>query len=145
MEDERPLSFRVERNIDIPRAALGVGSGVNSRSRVVAAVCVPGANVGGRRQLMRDPAAVGQRTRHLVSMAHVPHSEGDEIAATQPTVDAQIEDDELAHPCLNLEADAQRSGVLELEGRILSDDLARAPRLVMIGVGCDSHDGLSSS
>jgi hypothetical protein len=83
--------------------------------------------------------------RHLVSMAHVPHPEGDAVAAAQLAVDAHVEEGELSHPGLHLETDAQRPDVLELEGRLLPDDLALVPRLAMNGVACGSHDGLPSS
>jgi hypothetical protein len=83
--------------------------------------------------------------RHLVAVAHVPHPERDEVAATQLAVDAQVEQGELSHPAVHMESDAQRPDVLELEWRLLPDDLALVPRLAMSGVACGSHHGLPSS
>jgi hypothetical protein len=83
--------------------------------------------------------------RHLVSMAHIPDFEGDEVASSQLAVDAEVEERQFSHPALHLEADAQRPDVLELEGRLLPDDLALVPRLAMSGTACGSHDGLPSS
>ena len=60
-------------------------------------------------------------------------------------VDAQVDEGELAHPSLHLESDAKRPDILELERRLLPDDLALVPRLAMSVVASYSHDGLPSS
>ena len=60
-------------------------------------------------------------------------------------VDSQVEECKLAHPVLHLEADSERPDILELERRLLADDLALVPWLAMHGVGYGSHDGLPSS
>ena len=78
-------------------------------------------------------------------MTHVSDLERDEVAAAQLAVDAEVEQGEFAHPSLHLEADAQRPDVLELERRLLPDELALVPRLAMNGIACGSHDGLPSS
>ena len=78
-------------------------------------------------------------------MAHVPDFEGDEVASAQLAVDAQVEEREFAQRALHLEAHAQRPDVLELEGRLLPDDLALVPRLASSGNACGFHDGLPSS
>ena len=65
----------------------------------------------------------------LIPMAYVADLQSDEIAATQLAVDAQVEQRELAHPVLHLEADAERPDFLELERGLLPHDLALVPRL----------------
>jgi hypothetical protein len=57
----------------------------------------------------------------------------------------KFDERQFAHPALHLDANAQRPDVLELEGRLLPDDLAHVPRLAMSGAACGSHDGLPSS
>ena len=91
--------------------------------------------------VLHDDRACG----HLVAVAHVPDFEGDEIASAQLAVDAQIEEREFASTAFHLEADAQCPDVLDLERRLLPDDLAFVPRLAMNGIACASHDGLPSS
>ena len=82
---------------------------------------------------------------HLVSMAHVPDFEGDEVASSQLAVDAQVKEREFVHPVFHLETDAQRPDVLELEGCLLLDELALVPRLTMSsGIACGYHNGLPS-
>lgn len=83
--------------------------------------------------------------RHLVTMAHVPYPEGDEIAAAQFAVDTQVEEGEFADPPRHLESHAKCPDILEFERRLLPNDLAFVPRLAMSVVACDSHDGLPSS
>ena len=62
--------------------------------------------------------------RQLNAMTHIPDLEGDEAAAAQRAVDAQVEQGGLALPALHPAADAQRPEVLALERRLLPDDLA---------------------
>lgn len=82
---------------------------------------------------------------NLVPMTNFSDLQGDEIAPIQFAVGTQIEQRELAHPVLHLEAHAERSDVLELEPSFLPDDLAHVPRLAMSGVACGSRYGLPSS
>src|SRR5450432_3413810 len=60
---------------------------------------------------------------HLVTVADVPHSEANEVAAAQLAVDPQIEEGELARPAFHLKAYAKCPDVLDLERRLLADDL----------------------
>jgi hypothetical protein len=78
-------------------------------------------------------------------MTNVPDLERDEVTAAQLAVDPQVEESELPHPTFHLEPNAQCPGVLELERRLLSDDLALVSRLAMSGIASGSHDGLPSS
>jgi len=73
---------------------------------------------------------------HLVAMAHVPDLEGNEVASPQLAIDAQVEEREFAYAAFHLKVDAQRPDVLQLEGRLLPDDLALVPRLAMSGIAC---------
>jgi len=82
---------------------------------------------------------------HLVAVADVPDLEADEVAAAKLAVDSQIEEGELAHPALHLQANTEGPDVLELERCLPTDDLALVPRLAMNSVGIGSHDGLPSS
>ena len=84
-------------------------------------------------------------TCHMVAVMHVPDLEADEVAPAELAVNSQVEESELAHPVFHLEPDSKRPEVLDLEGRLLSDDLALVPWLAMRGVTCDAHDGLPSS
>lgn len=70
--------------------------------------------------------------RHGFAVADVPDLESDEVAAAKLAVDAQVEQGELAHPALHLETDAQRPDVLELERRLLPDELPLVPRLASL-------------
>src|SRR4030095_3030958 len=79
---------------------------------------------------------------HLIAVADVPDLEANEVAATELAVDAEIEECQLTQSILHLQPDAQRPDVLELEWRLLPDDLALVPRLGVDGVGDGSHDGL---
>jgi hypothetical protein len=83
--------------------------------------------------------------RHLVAMAHVSDFEADQVASAQLAVDAEVEQRQFAHPAFHLQSDAQGPDVLELEGRLLPDELALVPRPAMSGVACGTHDGLPSS
>lgn len=78
-------------------------------------------------------------------MAHVPDLQGNQIAPSQYAVDAQIEQGELSHSVFHLEADAKGMDVLQLERRLLSDELPLVPRLAGSSVACGTHDGLRSS
>lgn len=83
--------------------------------------------------------------RHLIAMTNVPDLERDEVAAAQLTIDPQVEDRELARPPLHLGPHAQRPNVLELEGRLLPNDLAPVSQLAMSRIGNGYPDGLPSS
>jgi hypothetical protein len=81
----------------------------------------------------------------LVAVADVPHLQADQVAAAELAVDSQVEECQLAHPVLHLEADSECPDVLKLERYLLADDLALVPWLAMNSVGFGSHDGLPSS
>ena len=49
------------------------------------------------------------------------------------------------NPVLHVQTNSERPNVLELERRLLTDDLALVPWLAMNGIGYGSHDGLPSS
>jgi len=108
-------------------------------------------SVSGRRRDLELHRALGlvlhdHRARcHLVAVADVPHLQTDQVAAAELAVDSQVEECQLAHPVLHLEAHSERPDVLELERRLLADDLALVPWLAMNSVGFGSHDGLPSS
>jgi hypothetical protein len=68
-------------------------------------------------------------------MAHVPDLEADQVASTQLAVDAEVEEGEFAHSALHLKPNSKCPDVLELERRLLADDLALVPRLAMSTVG----------
>jgi hypothetical protein len=78
-------------------------------------------------------------------VTHVPNLEGDQVAATQLAVDAEVEQCQFADPAFHLQSNAQRPDVLELEWRPLPDELALVPRLAMDEIACRTHDGLPSS
>jgi hypothetical protein len=63
----------------------------------------------------------------------------------QLAVDAEVEEGEFANSALHLQSDAQGPDVLELERRLLPDELALVPRLAMNDFACGTHDGLPSS
>ena len=65
--------------------------------------------------------------------------------APKLAVDSQVEQGEFSNSLLHLQPDAQSPDVLELERRLLPNDLALVPWLVMNGAGVGSHDGLPSS
>jgi hypothetical protein len=81
----------------------------------------------------------------LVAVADVPDLQADQVTAAELAVDSQVEECQLAHPVLHLEADSERPDVLELERCLLADDLALVPWLAMSSGGYGSHDGLPSS
>jgi hypothetical protein len=80
----------------------------------------------------------------LVSTADVADLERDQIAAAKLAVDPQVEQGQFPDIALHLEADPKRPDVLELERRLLPNDLALAPRLAVNGAGIGFHDGLQS-
>jgi len=82
---------------------------------------------------------------HLIAVADVPDLEADKVTPAQLAVDPQVEKRKLAHTTFHLKADSKRPDVLELEWRLLADDLALVPWLAMNSVGVGSHDGLPSS
>lgn len=45
---------------------------------------------------------------HVVSVAHVPYPEGNEVATTKLTIDTQLEEGEFTHPVLRLKPDPKR-------------------------------------
>ena len=83
-------------------------------------------------------AARGRRVVRS-SVAEVPEFEADEITATQLAVNAEVEEGQFAYTALHLKADAQCPDVLELERRLLPNDLSLVPRLVMSWVGVRLH------
>ena len=83
--------------------------------------------------------------RNLVAMADIPDFESDEVASAKLAVDAQVEERKFAHSILHLQTNSKCPDVLELERRLLPDDLALVPRLARSCVACDTHDGLPSS
>jgi hypothetical protein len=78
-------------------------------------------------------------------MTDIAGLQGDEVVRTQLTVDAQVEQRELAHTVLHLVADPERPDVIELEWSLLPDDLAFVPWLTTSVGARDAHDGLPSS
>lgn len=65
---------------------------------------------------------------NVLSVADVHDLQANKIAASQLAVQAQIEESELAHSALQLQSHPQCPDVLELEMRLLADDLALVPR-----------------
>ena len=61
-------------------------------------------------------------------MAHVAHAQLHEIAAAKFTIDAQIEQREIAGPHVYLEPYANGPDALDLQGRLLTDKLSLVPR-----------------
>ncbi len=57
-------------------------------------------------------------------MADVPDLEADELTSAQLAVDPEVEEGELAYAVFHLQADSKRPDVLDLERRLLADDLA---------------------
>jgi hypothetical protein len=64
-------------------------------------------------------------------MTNVPDLEGHQIAATKLAVDAQVEQREFADAAFHLQPDAQGPDVLELERRLLPNDLSLVPRFAV--------------
>lgn len=81
----------------------------------------------------------------MAPVVYVSNLEGDEVTSPQLAIDAQIEESKFAHPALHLEPHAKCPDFLELERRLLPNDLALVPRLPMSSISCRSHDGLPSS
>lgn len=53
------------------------------------------------------------RTRcHLIAMAYIPHPKGNQVAASQLAVYAQIEKGKFSYPALHLKSHAQRPDIL---------------------------------
>ena len=82
---------------------------------------------------------------HLVAVADVPDLQPHQVAAAELAVDSQVEKCQLPHPVLHLEANSQCPDVLELERRLLPNDLALVPWLAINSGGNRFHDGLPSS
>src|SRR4051812_37605807 len=59
------------------------------------------------------------------------HRVRDEVAASQLAVDAQIEERKLAHAAFHLQADSKRPDLVDLERRLLPNDLSLVPRFTI--------------
>ena len=81
----------------------------------------------------------------MVPVADVADLEADQVAAAKLAVDSQVEECKLPYAVFHLQADSECPDVLELERRLLTDDLALVPRNTTNDVGSGSHDGLPSS
>jgi hypothetical protein len=107
--------------------------------------------VAGRRRDLKLNGTLGlvlhhYRSRgHLVAVANVPDLEADEVTASKLAVDSKVEKSKFTDSVVHLETDSECPDVLELEWRLLADDLALVPWLATDGVGYGSHDGLPSS
>jgi len=88
--------------------------------------------------LLHDDSSRGD----LIAMANVAHPQLDEIAASELAVDAEIEQCELANPAGHLRPNPQRPNVLQLERRLLTNDLSIVPWLTATGDYIGFHDGL---
>ena len=75
-------------------------------------------------------------------MAHIAHAQLHQIAGAQLAVDAEIEQRQLPRAVLQLQSHADHPDLLELEGCLLSDELALIPGLVMCRNIDLFHDGL---
>jgi hypothetical protein len=93
-----------------------------------------------QRLLLRDDCS----SRDLVAVADIADFELDEVAATQFAVDAEVEQRELSDTVRHLEANSQRPDVLQLERRLLANDLALVPWRARRGHLGVLHDGLPS-
>ena len=95
--------------------------------------------------------------RNPLAMTDVANLELDQIAGPQLAVEPQVEQRQLPDPMFDLQSDADGPYVLQLEGRLLTHQLALVPRFVAglvgragplganiwIGTGSRSHRRLS--
>jgi len=82
---------------------------------------------------------------YLITMRHVTDLECNKVASAKLAVNTKVKECKLPDPTLHLKAYAQSPDILHLEGRLLPDDLAFVPRLMMRDVVWVFHDGLPSS
>ena len=77
-------------------------------------------------------------------MAHIAHPQTYQIARAQFTVDPEVEHRQFSQPSLHLQADPDSPDLLELEQRLLSDQLAFVPGFVPLNnMGAFHRDLLS--
>src|ERR1700685_2876608 len=77
----------------------------------------------------RAAALAAQPGRDRLAMAHVPHAQLDQVAAPELAVDSQVEQSEFAATIGELQSNADRPDLSELERCFLADELALVPGL----------------
>jgi hypothetical protein len=90
------------------------------------------------RLLLHDDGSRGD----LVAMTDVANLQFHQVAAPELAVNAEIEQRKFTNSVCHLKADPQRPNVLQLEGRLLTDNLSLVPRLALTCDCVGFHDGL---
>jgi hypothetical protein len=90
------------------------------------------------RLLLHDDGPRGD----LIAMTDVANLQFHQVAAPELAVNAEIEQRKFTDSVCHLKAHSQRPDVLQLERRLLTDDLSLVPRLALTCDCVGFHDGL---